>query len=130
MTRKIILAVIFTAGLVANYSFTSSTSAKAVSTIAQNDKKWIIVCLYTNGCRYCGGVMWDRSLTTVCTSTLCPGQYTSICVTFASKIDPVSGKDVVDESSVEVSYSDPAVKAATDEGALKADFIQQVNAQL
>jgi hypothetical protein len=129
MTRKIILSVMLTVALVANFSFAPSPSAKPIST-STVDRKFIIVCLYTGGCRHCGGVQWTPTSTTICASSVCPGQGSSICITFASRINPVSKKYEVDDTSITVDYSDPAVKAATDEAALKADLIEQVNAQL
>lgn len=130
MTRKICLALIFATALVTNFSFTSKPAAQSTPISTVDKKSFIVVCLYTGGCRYCGGVMWDANSTTICASSLCPGQFQSICITFSSKINPVTSKYEVDDTTINISYSDPAVKAVTDETALKADFIQQVNAQL
>lgn len=134
MTRRIILAVIFTAAIITNFSFSSSNassspSGNAIST-SQLDRKFIIVCLNTGGCRFCGGVQVTPTSTTLCASASCYGVGMSICVSFANKLNPVTGKEEVDETSITIEYSDPALKAATNEAALKADFIQQVNAQL
>jgi hypothetical protein len=128
MTRKIILAVIFTTALVTNFSFSSPSSSKVASN-PKNEEKYIVVCIGNGICKLCGGVQVLNGVTTICVGASCAGVGGYMCISFA-KMASSKGGEVVDESSITIDYSSPEFKAQIDEAAYKADFIQQVNAQL
>lgn len=128
MTRKIILAVIFTTALITNFSFSSPSPTK-VATVSKNVDKYIVVCVGIPGCRLCGGVQVLNGVTTICVGAACGGVGGYMCVSFARTVNGRGG-EVVDESSIVIDYSSPEFKGLIDEAAYKAEFIQQVNAQL
>src|SRR5688572_20857460 len=121
MTRKIIMAVLFTTTIISNYSFSSNSSGKEVST-NKNDRKTIIVCWSYAGCGICGIAVINPGITTLCLNGVCGGYQQAVCMNFATRINPATGKQEVDESSITVDYSSPELKAQIDEAALKADF--------
>ena len=126
MTRSIIITVIFIAA-VSNFSFSSAISPNVVSTPG----KYISVCIGFASCQLCGGVNVSSSgVTTMCLFGGCGGVQASVCYTFSRTINPETGLEEVDESSITAEYSSPQFKAQIDEEAYKAEFIQQVNAKL
>jgi hypothetical protein len=130
MTRKFVLALLFTTLIVSHFSFSGAATSSTVATVKTDARQGWDICIGVPRCRICGTLFILPRTVLACLVGECGPKSASICIQLNLRTNPDNGKQEADESTVTFEYADPSVKGSFDEEAYKAEFIQQVNAHL